>query len=131
MRAVGWLGRNRIKDPVRGEARVLEMGPTAKGARQTGRLDVEYRFRLEVTVPGRRPYELEHEERVPHARSPVLGGALPVTVSQANPSNLRIDWHAAPDIAGRARAAAAAAKRGDAAAAAKAFGFTPRDERDD
>ena len=127
---MGWLDRNRIKDPVRGEARVLEMGPTAKGARQTGRLDVECRFRLEVTVPGRPPYELEHEERVPHAKSPVLGDALRVTVSQADPSRLRIDWDAAPDIADRARAAAAAAKQGDAAAAAEAFGFKPRGERD-
>ena len=71
MGAVGWLGRNRIKDPVRGDARVLEMGPTAEAARQTGRLDVEYRFLFEVTLPGRQPYELEHEERVPHAKSPV------------------------------------------------------------
>ena len=95
------------------------------------RLDVEYRFRLEVTVPGRRPYELKHEERVPHARSPVLGDALPVAVSQADPSRLRIDWDAVPDLAGRARAAAAAGKQGGAAAAAEAFGFTPRDEQDD
>jgi hypothetical protein len=128
MRAMGWLGRNRIEDPVRGTARVKEMGPTATGARRTERLDVEHRFRVEVSVPGRRPYDLEHTERVPHRKSPVLGDLLPVTVSQADPSRMRIDWDAAPDLADRARAAAAAATRGDAAAAAEAFGFRPRDE---
>jgi hypothetical protein len=58
-----------------------------------------------VSRPGHRPYKLEHEERVPRAKSPVQGDALPVTVSLTDPSRLRIDWDAAPDLADRARAA--------------------------
>jgi hypothetical protein len=85
------LGRNRIKDPVQAEGRVVEMEPTAKAARQTGKLDVEYRFRLQVTLPGRPPYDVEHEEQVPHAKMPVRGDVLPVTVSQAEPARLRIE----------------------------------------
>jgi len=126
---MGLFARSRIKDPVRGEARVLEMAPTAGAARKTGKLDVEYRLRLEVSAPGRSRYELDHEEQVPHAKTPLRGDTVPVIVSQADPSRLRIDWDAAPDLAARAMAAAAAANQGDATGAAEALGFTRRDER--
>ena len=123
---MGLFARNRIKDPVRGEARVLEMAPTATSARQTGKLDLDYRFRLEVTVPRSASYEIEHEEQVPHAKTPLRGDTIAVIVSESDPSRLRIDWDAAPDLAARAMAAAAAVNQGDAA---EAFGFKPREER--
>ena len=125
---MGLLGRNRIKDAERATARVLEMGPTAAAARQTNKLDVEYRFRLEVTPAGCIPYEVEHEEKVPHAKMPIRGDVLAVELSRTDRERLRIDWDAAPDLAARARASAAAAQRGDAAGAAKALGFTVRED---
>ena len=124
---MGLFGRDRIKDPVAGEAKLLELAPTPKGARQTGRLDVEFRLRLAVTVPAHAPYETELTDTVPHAKVPLLGDRLPVTVSAGDPQRLRIDWDAAPDLAERARASAGAAQRGDAAGAAEALGFKLRD----
>jgi hypothetical protein len=124
---VGLFGRDRIKDPVAGEAKVLELAPTRKGARQSGRLDVEFRLRLAVTAPGHGTYEVERTDAVPHAKVPLLGDRLPVTVSGSDPQRLRIDWDAAPDLATRARASAAAAQRGDAAGAAEALGFELRE----
>src|SRR4051794_24991882 len=103
-----------------GSAKVLELGPTPRGARQTGKRDVEYRFRLESPLGVH-----EHIETVPAAKAPLLGDVLPVIVTG---DTLRIDWSGAPDIADRARASAAAASNGDAAGAAAALGFTLRDE---
>jgi hypothetical protein len=116
------FGRGRIKDGVRGEAKVLELGPTAKGARQTAKRDVEYRFLLDVD--GRR---VEHVEPLPALKAPLAGDVLPVTVGS---ERLRIEWAEVPDIADRARASAAAAQAGDAAGAAAALGFTLRDEHE-
>ena len=114
------FGRGRIKDGVRGSAKVLELGPTAKGARQTEKRDVEYRFKLEVS--GR---VVEHVEELPALKAPLVGDMVPVTVGA---ERLRIEWDEVPDIADRARASAAAAQAGDAAGAAAALGFTLRDE---
>jgi hypothetical protein len=118
------FGRGRIKDGVRGEAKVLELGPTAKGARQTEKRDVDYRFKLEVSGQ-----TVEHVERMPALKAPLVGNVIPVTVSASDPSRLRIEWDSVPDIADRARASAAAARAGDAAGAAEALGFTLRDEQ--
>jgi len=115
------FGRGRIKDGVRDTAKVLELGPTERGARQTGKRDVEYRFVLEVG--GRR---VEHDEQLPALKAPLIGDLLPVTVGG---DRLRIEWSEVPDIADRARASAAAARDGDAAGAAAALGFTLRDDQ--
>jgi hypothetical protein len=115
------FGRGRINDAVRGQAKVLELGPTAKGARQTETRDVEYRFKLEVS--GR---TVEHIEQMPALKAPLVGDVLPVTVGA---DRLRIEWDEVPGIADRARASAAAARAGDAAGAAEALGFTLRDEQ--
>jgi hypothetical protein len=123
------FGRGRIKDGVSAQAKVLELGPTAKGARQTEKRNVDYRFRLEITVPGGAPYMVEHVEQMPVEKAPLLGDVIPVTVSASDPKELRIDWDSVPDIADRARASAAAARAGDAAGAAEALGFTLRDEQ--
>jgi hypothetical protein len=114
------FGRGRIKDGTRDTAKVVELGPTARGARQTEKRDVEYRFVLEVG--GRR---VEHVEQMPALKAPLIGDVLPVTVGA---DRLRIEWSEVPDVADRARASAAAARDGDAAGAAAALGFTLRDK---
>jgi hypothetical protein len=101
------------------QAKVLAMGPTAKGARQTGKLNVEYEFTLDVG--GR---ELAHTCVVPHDRMPLLGDTIPVRVSEDGVES--IDFDRMPSLADRALASAAAAKSGDQDAAARALGFTPR-----
>lgn len=108
-------------DAVDAEASVLAMGPTARGARQTGRLDVEYEFRLSV-----RGAEVTHVCVVPHDRMPLLCQTVPVRVSAADPSRLAIQFDSMPSLTDRARASAAAAQGGDSAAAARALGFEPR-----
>lgn len=126
---MGLLGRLRggIADPVEGQAEILSMAPTAKSARQAGKLDVDYLFRLRVTAPGLAAYEADHECRVPHERMPVTGHLVPVTVSAADPERLRIEFDRIPRIADRAMASAHAARRGDVAGAAEALGFELRD----
>jgi hypothetical protein len=123
---VGLFGRRRKlpDDAVESRAKVLAMGPTAKGARQTGKLDVEYAFRLELESGA----EVEHTCVVPHDRMPLIGDSLPVRASQSDPSALEVDFARVPSLAERARASADAAQRGDQAGAARALGFTPRDE---
>ena len=117
-----WLAYDRAmfgRDKVRGEARVVELGPTAKGARQTEKRDVEYRFKLEIAGAC-----VEHVEKLPALKAPLAGDVLPVIVAP----RLRIVWDEVPNIADRARASAAAAQAGDAAGAAAALGFTLRDD---
>jgi hypothetical protein len=109
----------RRRDEQRTQARVVELGPTEKGARQTGRRDVEYRFKLDLDGA-----LVDHVERMPAAKAPLLGDVVPVLVTG---ERVRIAWDDVPDIADRARASAAAAQAGDSAGAAAALGFTLRD----
>ena len=125
---MGLFGRDHIKDPVAGEAKLLELAPSAQGRAPDG----PPRRRVPVAARGdgpgaRPPYKTELTDTVPHAKVPLLGDQLPVTVSAGDPQRLRIDWDAAPDLAERARASAGAAQRGDAAGAAEALGFKLRD----
>jgi hypothetical protein len=123
---VGLFGRRGKlpDDAVEARATVLAMGPTPKGARQTGKLDVEYELRLELESG----VGVAHTCVVPHDHMPVIGDSLPVRVSPSDPSALEIDFERVPSLAERARASADAAQRGDQAGAARALGFTPRDE---
>jgi hypothetical protein len=122
---VGLFGRRGKlpDDAVESHAKVVSMGPTPKGARQTGKLDVEYAFRLALDSGG----EVDHTCVVPHDRMPLIGDSLPVRVSPSDPTALAIDFSRVPSLADRARASADAAQRGDGAGAARALGFTPRD----
>ena len=67
---------------VEGHAQVLEM--SAYGD--------ERRFALKVSVPGKDDYFVDHAERVPDGKAPVLGRVVPVTVSAKHPSKLNIEW---------------------------------------
>ena len=124
---MGLFGK-RIKDGVEGEARVVALAPTRRGAMQTEKRNVRMNLTLEVSGPAFGPIQIEHTDTVPHQKSPLVGDTLPVTVSQADPSNLRIDWDAAPDLAARALASADAARRGDQKGAAEALGFTLKED---
>jgi len=126
---VGLFGK-RIKDGVEGEARVVALGPSRKGAMQTGKRNVEMELQLEVSAPGIAPTEIRHVETVPHQKSPLIGDRLPVTVSASDPSNVKIDWDVTPDLAARAIASAEAARRGDKKGAAEALGFTLKEDQD-
>jgi hypothetical protein len=120
---VGLFGRTKIRDGVQAEATVVSMAPTAKAARQQGKRDVDYAFRLAVRAPAGAVVEVEHVCRVPHDRMPTLGLEIPVTVSATDPENLRIDFDRMPSFAERAAAAADAAQRGDTSSAAEALGY--------
>jgi hypothetical protein len=113
------VGLFRKRSGEEAQAKIVAMGPTPKGARQTGKLNVEYEFTLELG--GR---ELRHECVVPHDRMPLLGDTIPVTVSQDRVESIEFDRM--PSLADRAMRSAAAAKAGDQEAAARALGFTPR-----
>jgi len=124
---MGLFGK-RIKDGVDGEARVIALGPTRMGAMQNEKRNVKMNLTLEVSSAAFGPIQIEHTDTVPHQKSPLVGDRLPVTVSAADPSNLKIDWDAAPDLAARAMASADAARRGDPKGAAEALGFTPKED---
>jgi hypothetical protein len=118
---VGLFRRRGGDDLVAAQAKVVAMGPTPKGARQTGKLDVEYEFTL--ALDGGR--QVEHTCVVPHDRMPLLGDTLPVRLAESDVRE--IDFERVPSLAERAMASATAAQRGDQAGAARALGFTPRD----
>jgi hypothetical protein len=120
---VGLFRKRGGDDLVDAQAKVVAMGPTSKGARQTGKLNVEYAFTLEFD--GR---EVRHTCVVPHDRMPLLGNTVPVRVADGEVKE--IDFDSVPSLADRAMASAAAAQRGDQAGAARALGFTPRDGED-
>jgi hypothetical protein len=120
---VGLFGK-RIKDGVPAEGKVVALTPTRLGAMQSEKRNVKMNLTLEVSSAAFGPVQIEHVDTVPHAKTPLVGDTLPVTVSTADPSNLKIDWDAAPDLSARALASADAARRGDTKGAAEALGFT-------
>jgi hypothetical protein len=129
---VGFFSRRRgglPDDAVEAEAKVLAMGPTARAARQTGKLDVEYAFTLAVqaSVAAGPAREVELTCVVPHERMPLVGQAVPIRASAAEPTRVEIDFDRVPSLAERATASARAAQEGDPGAAARALGFTPRE----
>jgi hypothetical protein len=119
---VGLFRKRGAGEFVDAQAKVVAMGPTPKGARQTGKLNVEYEFTLELDG-GR---QAQHTCVVPHDRMPLLGDTLPVRLAEGDVKE--IDFERMPSLAERAMASAAAAQRGDQAGAARALGFTPRDD---
>ena len=121
------MGFFRKRTPgVRAEARILSLGPTARGARHTAARDIEYELRLAVTAPGD-SYETEFVTKVPYAKSPLVGDTIPIEVDPEQRAITRIVFGEMPNLEDRARASAAAAQAGDAAGAAEALGFKLRD----
>ena len=70
-------------------ATVLELGPTARGARQTSKRDVEYRFKLSVVVGSEAPRIVEHVETMPALKTPLTGvratGIPRLTAARSSP----------------------------------------------
>jgi hypothetical protein len=89
---------------VRADAHLLGLGPTRRGARQTGALDVEHELRMAVALPGGTAFETTHICKVPNAKSPVIGDTLPVVVDPAEQKVTRIVFDEMPDQADRATA---------------------------
>ncbi|HLM50275.1 MAG TPA: hypothetical protein VK279_06990 [Solirubrobacteraceae bacterium] len=122
------MGLFRREQPrAEGRARVVMVAPTARGAAQTGRRNVEFDVRLEVALAGRAPYDAIATQRVPHDRVPLIGDEVAVSVAADDPADVRVDFDSVRSLTERARAAAAAGADGDGAAAARALGFRPRD----
>jgi hypothetical protein len=103
------------------------MALTAKAARQTGKLDLDYEFTLALTLPSGSTVDVRHTCKVPHDRMPWQGQTVPLRVSPSEPEKLTIEFDRVPSVVDRARASAKAAQAGDAAGAAEALGFTLRD----
>jgi hypothetical protein len=118
------MGFFRRDEPgVRAQAKLLGLGPTARGARRTGALDVEMQLRLAVTMPDGGVVETDHLCKVPHEKSPIVGDTLPVEVDPAERTVKKVLFDEMPRLEDRARASAAAAQAGDSAGAAAALGF--------
>jgi hypothetical protein len=118
------MGLFRKRDPgVRAQGKLLGIGATARGARQTGARDPELQLQLVVTMPDGSTFASDYVDKVPHAKSPLVGDTLPLEVDEDERRVVRVLYDEMPDLAERARASAAAAQAGDAAGAAAALGF--------
>ncbi|HEX6712648.1 MAG TPA: hypothetical protein VF066_04655 [Thermoleophilaceae bacterium] len=118
------MGLFRKREPgIRAQGRLLGIGATARGARQTGARDVEMQLSLAVTMPDGDAFEADFVGKVPHAKSPLVGDTLPIEVDADEREITRVLFDEMPDLADRARASAAAAQAGDSAGAAAALGF--------
>lgn len=118
------MGLFRRRAPgIRSEAKLLGIGATPRGARQTGARDPEMQLRLSVRMADGSTLETDFVDKVPHAKSPLVGDTLPVEIDEAERAVARVLYDEMPDLADRARASAAAAQAGDSAGAAAALGF--------
>ena len=106
------------------------MAPTAKAARQEGKRDVEYELRLRVHLADGGTAEVEHTTEVPALKVPSPGQRVPVTVSAADPAGCGSSGMACPTWPTAPGPRATRRRRGDAAGAAEALGFTLRDPGD-
>jgi hypothetical protein len=82
----------RLRDPVRGTARVVAIG-TPGGGNATWE---NTRMQLLVTAPGVSETTVTHRCLVRVDRWPRPGDSLAVTVDRDRPDRLRIDWDEAP-----------------------------------
>src|SRR4051812_37037803 len=108
-------------------AQIVGMEITERGARQTGRVDVEQRLQLAVAVPDGSSFDSDYTCHVPQVKTPLVGDTIPVEIDAERQSVLKVLFDEMPDLAERSRASAAAAHAGDSAGAAAALGFTLRD----
>ncbi|MCE9622571.1 MAG: hypothetical protein K8R99_09525 [Actinomycetia bacterium] len=124
---MGLFGK-RKSNGTQGRGVVISIGPTKRGARQTGKRDVEHTVRMRVELEGVAAFETDVVDDVPLAKTPLIGDALPLRVGTDDPRDVSIEWDDMPDLATRSMGSAAAARRGDVAGAADAFGFTLRND---
>jgi hypothetical protein len=113
-------------DAIRTTAELLEIAPTARGYRETGRRDVQQSLKLLVALPGSAPARVTLVTRVPWDRTPLVGYSIPVTVDVAHRKLVRVLWAEMPSLTARSLASAEAARSGDATGAARVLGFELR-----
>ena len=113
-------------DVVGTTAELLELAPTARGGRETGRRDVQQSLKLLVELPGAGPVRVTLVTRLPRDRTPLVGDRVPVEVDLAPRKIVSALWDEMPSLAARSLASAEAARNGDSAGAASAFGFELR-----
>jgi hypothetical protein len=104
-------------------AQAQVLGLQVRSWRQTERRDHDYTLRLEVTVPGQPPFQVETTCTIPYDRVPRVGQVLRVTVAGSDPARVSVDWKSAPSLLAAAQAASAAALAGDSPGVAAAFGL--------
>lgn len=127
---MGFLRRGDERS-VTADAEILAMATTRRGARETGRRDGELvlELRLWLDGVGRGPAPvLTHACRVPWDKTPRLGQRVPIVLPDGDTARLRVVWDRVPSLTASALAAGDAARRGDAAGAASALGFSLREE---
>jgi hypothetical protein len=89
--AAGFAEANRLRAMgLEGTARVINAEQTGTTMNDNPLVDLT----LEVTIPGRPPYQVQHKEWIPMFRLGTLGlGTLPVRVDPADPSKILIEWN--------------------------------------
>lgn len=105
-----WLRSKRMRDPVRGVARVAGVLEPPHTVSATCKMT------LVVQAEGVPPTPVEHSSAVRVERWPSIGQTLPVTVDRSDPRRLRVEWEEVPSGADQARERAermAAEMRGD------------------
>ena len=77
----------RLKDPVRGQARVVSCS-----AYRGGDTVQDCRLQLVVWADGVPETPVQHNDSAPADRWPERGGRLPVTIDRTNPRRIRVEW---------------------------------------
>ncbi len=82
----------KIKDPLTGTAQIVSCSGTSENAtHQTCEMQ------LVVNVEGVEPFAVAHTQILKVSKWPSPGMAVPVVVSQSDPTNLRLDFDAIPE----------------------------------
>jgi hypothetical protein len=82
-----WAKSKRMKQPVQGTAQVVSASMPPYDATSSN-----CSMHLVVSAEGIEPTPVEHSAMVSVKRWPTSGMTLPVTVDQADPTRLKVDW---------------------------------------
>lgn len=93
--------RRKFKDPIRGTAQVVSCSYPSHRARSQN-----VKMQLAVQIDGVEPYATSVHQMVPSAKYPSPGWTVPVIVSRADQSEVRVDFDSMPTNDDRSREAA-------------------------
>lgn len=93
--------RRKFKDPIRGTAQVVSCSYPNHRARSQN-----VKMQLAVQIDGVEPYAATVQQMVPSAKYPSPGWTVPVIVSRADRSEVRVDFDSMPTNDDRSREAA-------------------------
>lgn len=79
-----------LREGLKGTARVLQVESTNVLINRRPQV----RMRLEVSVPGKRAYELAHVDTIPLGQALAPGRELTIYLDRKHPQRLMIDWNA-------------------------------------